>query len=264
MKRVPNAKVAISIVTYNSKHIFDVLDNLKKEFGHDRNFRFVIFDNNSNEDYKNQLKKYQDFAEITFYPENNGFGFGHNYNLINAPEKYFLVFNPDIILVREDLLKMLEKIEQDETIALLVPQVLNADGSVQHLMRDRVSVFDYALRFIPFRFVKKMFAKRLATYELRDIPNDRDVDIRIGSGCFMLLRGDEFKEVGGFDDRYFMYFEDYDLCIKLKKRNKRIVYTPFSHVVHYYERGAHKNSKLFKIFLESMYKYFNKWGWRFF
>ncbi|WP_413307058.1 glycosyltransferase family 2 protein [Bacillus sp. 1P10SD] len=259
-----NAKVAISIVTYNSQHIFNVLDNLKKEFVQDRNFRFVVFDNNSNEEYKKQLKEYQDFVDITFYQENKGFGFGHNYNLLKADEKYFLVFNPDIILVREDLLKMLEIMERDHSIALLVPKVLNSDGTPQHLMRDRVSVFDYFLRFVPFKFVKKLFAKRLAIYELRDIPDDRDQDIRIGSGCFMLIKGEDFKEVGGFDDRYFMYFEDYDLCVELGRRNKRIVYTPFSQVVHYYERGAHKNSRLFKIFMKSMYLYFNKWGWRWF
>jgi GT2 family glycosyltransferase len=264
VKTVSNANVAISIVTYNSQHIFNVLESLKKEFGGDPHFRFIVFDNNSNDDYKNRLKEYQDFVDITFHYENKGFGFGHNYNLLNSSEKYFLVFNPDIILVREDLLKMIEIMELNETISLLVPKILNDDGTTQHLMRDRVSVFDYALRFIPFQFVKKMFAKRLAIYELRDTPNDRDVDIRIGSGCLMLLRGLDFKEVGGFDDRYFMYFEDYDLCIELKKRNKRIVYTPFSKAVHYYERGAHKSPQLFKIFMKSMYKYFNKWGWKWF
>jgi GT2 family glycosyltransferase len=259
-----SALVAVSIVTYNSKHIFKVLDNIKQEFGDDSRFRFVIFDNNSEEEYKKRLKTYEDFVDITFYHENNGFGFGHNYNLMHADDKYFLIFNPDIILKKQDLLNMLEILEKDSTISLLVPKVLNADKTTQHLVRDRVSVFDYALRFIPFAFVKKMFDKRLASYECRDLPDDRNVDIRIGSGCFMLIRGKDFKEVSGFDERYFMYFEDYDLCLKLKKQGKRIVYTPFSAVIHYYERGAHKNSKLFKIFMQSMYKFFNKWGWRLF
>lgn len=257
-------KVAISIVTYNSKHIFKVLDNIISEFGNDERFRFVIFDNNSSEEYKKQLKKYEHFADITFYHENKGFGFGHNQNLLQANEEYFLIFNPDIILKRDDLLEMLELMENDETISLLVPKVLNSDGSTQHLIRNRVTVFDYALRFIPFGFVKKMFAKRLETYECRNLPDDRNVDIRIGSGCFMLIKGPAYKEINGFDDRYFMYFEDYDLCLELEKRNKRVVYTPFSNVIHYYERGAHKNWKLFKIFMNSMYKFFNKWGWRLF
>ncbi|MFC5775682.1 glycosyltransferase family 2 protein [Ectobacillus antri] len=258
------AMVAVSIVTYNSKHIFKVLDNIKEEFGGDERFRFVIFDNNSEKEYQERLATYKDLVDLTFYHENNGFGFGHNYNLMHADEKYFLVFNPDIILKKQDLLNMLEIMEQQSDISLLVPKVLNADGTTQHLVRNRVSVFDYALRFIPFQFVKKMFSKRLHSYECRDLPNDRNVDIRIGSGCFMLVRGEAFKRVNGFDDRYFMYFEDYDLCLKLRQRDERVVYTPFSEVIHYYERGAHKNSKLFKIFMQSMYKFFDKWGWKLF
>lgn len=258
------AKVAISIVTYNSKHIFKVLDQLRGEFGQEDSVRFVIFDNNSQEEYKKKLAEYQDIADITFYHENNGFGFGHNHNLLHAPEKYFLVFNPDILLTKESLDLMLQYIEENPSISLLVPKVLNPDGTTQYLIRDRVSVFDYALRYIPFAFVKKMFAKRLESYECRNLPDDKYSQIRIGSGCFMLVNGEDFKEVKGFDERYFMYFEDYDLCLELEKRNKKVMYTPFSTVIHYYERGAHKNSKLFKIFMKSMYKFFNKWGWRFF
>lgn len=254
--------MVISIVTYNSKHIFDVLDNLKKEIGNEPNIRVAVFDNNSSNEFRNQLKQYSDFANITFYHENNGFGFGHNYNLLNADEKYFLIFNPDIIVTKENLYNMVTVMENDESIALLVPKVLNEDGSIQHLMRRRVTVFDYALRFIPFDFVKKLFARRLATYECRDIPQDRLVDINMGSGCFMLIRGDIYKEINGFDERYFMYFEDTDLCLMLKKRNRRVVYTPFSFVVHFYERGSHKNWKLFNIFVKSMVKFFNKWGWK--
>lgn len=258
------SKIAVSIVTYNSKHIFTVLEQLKKEFKEDKDIRFVIFDNNSSAEYKERLKMYEDFADITFHTENSGFGFGHNYNLLHASEKYFLIFNPDIILLKEDLRRMINRLELDPTISMLVPKVLNSDGSTQHLIRNRVSVFDYALRFLPFKAVKKMFKKRLESYECRNLSDTSETDIRIGSGCFILIDGEAFKEVNGFDERYFMYFEDYDICLELGKRNRRIVYTPFSSVVHYYERGAHKNSKLFKIFLHSMYKFFDKWGWRLF
>ncbi|MBP3041448.1 glycosyltransferase [Bacillaceae bacterium Marseille-Q3522] len=259
-----HAKIAVSIVTYNSKHIFHVLDNLKKEFASDPSFRFLIFDNHSCEEYQNKLRKYEGFAEITYYHENKGFGFGHNYNLLSSSEKYFLVFNPDIILEKAEIEKMIALLEEERTVSLLVPQIRNQDGTIQHLMRDRVSVFDYFLRFVPFRFIKKLFAKRLASYECRNIPHDRNVDIRIGSGCFMLIRGADFKAINGFDDRYFMYFEDYDLCLEFEKRKKRVVYTPFSSVIHFYERGAHKNTRLFKIFMKSMFQFFQKWGWKLF
>jgi GT2 family glycosyltransferase len=252
----------ISIVTYNSQHIFNVLDNIKEEFGTDERFKIVVFDNNSNAEYKKKLEEYRNFAEITFNDENKGFGFGHNYNLLHADETYFVVFNPDIILKKEILLEMIDQMEQDQSISMMVPKVLNSDGTKQHLIRNRVSVFDYALRFIPFKIVKNIFRTRLSTYECRDIPDDILSEVLIGSGCFMLIKGIDFKAVGGFDDRYFMYFEDYDLCLELNKKGKKIIYNPFVSVIHYYERGAHKNFKLFKIFMESMYKFFNKWGWK--
>lgn len=259
-----NAICTISIVTYNSQHIFKVLDNIREQFASDSRFRIAIFDNRSEEEYRKRLSTYEDLADITYHHDNSGFGFGHNYNLLTASEKYFVVFNPDIILEKDTLVTMIDQMEEDSSISLLVPKVLNPDGTTQHLVRNRVSVFDYALRFIPFAFVKKLFDKRLASYECRDLPDDRMEHIVIGSGCFMLIRGEDYKLVNGFDDRYFMYFEDYDLCLELGKRGKRIVYTPFSSVIHYYERGAHKNSKLFKIFMQSMVKFFNKWGWKLF
>lgn len=256
--------VLISIVTYNSKHIFKVLDQLKSEFDMNKQFKFVVFDNNSSLEYQEELKTYIPFISVNFYSENNGFGFGHNYNLLQAKEDYFLVLNPDVILKKNDLLNMIQVMESSNRIGLTVPRVLNSDGTTQYLIRNRVSVFDYALRFIPFKVIKKMFNKRLSQYECRNLPLDKNIPVRIGSGCFMLLNSLAYKEVGGFDDRYFMYFEDYDLCLELEKRNYKIIYCPTSTIIHFYEKEAHKNRELFKIFMQSMYKFFNKWGWRFF
>lgn len=67
-------QVVISIVTYNSRHIFDVLDSLKKELANKPNYRVVIFDNHSDSDFQSKLKKYEDSATIHFNDENKGFG----------------------------------------------------------------------------------------------------------------------------------------------------------------------------------------------
>lgn len=253
----------VSIVTYNSKHIFTVLDNLRKEFENDERFRFVIFDNNSSLDYQKKLKSYEDLVILYFNDENKGFGYGHNSNFKKFAEdsEYFLVFNPDILVEKNSLLKMIHLMDQEKDIGLCFPKVLNGDGTKQYLIRNRLTVFDFALRFIPFSFVKKMFHKRLATYECQDLSDKHNSDVKIGSGCFMLLRSTVFEEAKGFDERYFMYFEDSDLSLTIGKLGARLVYTPFSTVIHFYEKGAHKNKQLFKIFMQSMRKFFNKWGW---
>src|SRR5690606_26243677 len=82
------------------------------------------------------------------------------------------------------------------------------------------------------------------------------------SGCFTLLNLEAVKEVGGYDDRFFMYFEDFDLSRRMHKKYKTI-YFPDVSVYHGYEGGANKNFRLFKIFIKSMIAYFNKWGWFF-
>ena len=83
-------------------------------------------------------------------------------------------------------------------------------------------------------------------------------DIENASGCFMGFRTDLFKEVGGFDKRYFMYFEDADISREAAKR-KRVVYFPEAVVYHLWGRDSKRNLKLLRIHIFSMLKYFIKW-----
>lgn len=257
--------VTVSIVTHNSSKIFMSLDALITTIGDSTAIQIKIFDNASEADYRERLEKYlaYSFVTITFYPENKGFGFGHNANLLNT-EGYGIIFNPDIILSENHLNEMVVHLVKHPDCGLLAPKILNEDGTTQYLIRNHLDVFDYMLRFIPFKFVKKSFRKRLATFECRDLPDDRDSYVRMISGSFMVVDLAKFNQIEGFDDRYFMYFEDNDLCRKMEAAGYKALYSPQFSVVHLYERGAVKNRKLFFIFLQSMGKYFQKWGWNFF
>ncbi|MBM7688907.1 glycosyl transferase family 2 [Enterococcus ureilyticus] len=259
-----NDSITISIVTHNSRHIFDVLDNLKNELGFKSKYDIHIFDNGSEQSYLNKLERYGSFITLHACKENKGFGYGHNQVLQEVETSYGVIFNPDVLITKDTLDKMMQRIKKEEQLAAVCPKVLNSDGTTQYLVRQKLDVFDYMLRFIPFQSVKKLFNKRLSYYECRDLPEDKTSYIKMGSGCLMVVDVDKFKQIGGFDERFFMYFEDNDLCMSFGKAGYKILYTPFETVIHLYEKGAHKNKKLFKIFLQSMVKFFNKWGWRFF
>ncbi len=83
------------------------------------------------------------------------------------------------------------------------------------------------------------------------------------SGCFMFMRVSVLREIGGgFDERYFMYAEDLDLCRRIGEVSKTMFFPKVS-VVHEYEKGSYKNKKLLKYHITSVIKYFNKWGWLF-
>jgi hypothetical protein len=78
----------------------------------------------------------------------------------------------------------------------------------------------------------------------------------------MMIRTSVLKSVNGFDERFFMYLEDVDLCRRIGKLS-RIVYYPKVAIVHNYEKGSYKNKKLLVYHIKSAMKYFNKWGWIF-
>ncbi|MBO0459966.1 glycosyltransferase family 2 protein [Enterococcus hulanensis] len=260
-----DTNLTVSIVTHNSDKIFLSLDSLIETLSEDQVIQIKIFDNASESAYRERLRKYLDypFVKIEFHEENKGFGFGHNANLLNTTG-YGIIFNPDIILSENHLKEMVIHLANYPKCGLLAPKILNEDGTTQYLIRNHLNVFDYILRFIPFKIVKRLFAKRLAKFECRDLPEGQDSFVRMISGSFMVVDLAKFNEIEGFDERYFMYFEDNDLCRKMEQAGYKAIYSPQFAVVHLYERGAVKNRKLFFIFLQSMKKYFQKWGWQFF
>lgn len=249
----------ISIVTYNNEKIFDVLDDLIKISEGVSSCAISIYDNNSNQDFKEKLMKYDGRIDLTFSDENKGFGYGHNSNLLNANEEIFLVYNPDIVMKDNVLTEMIDSLSADEA-GMLVPSIVFENGEAQHLIRSRFTVLDWFLRRLPTR---GLFRSRIDDFECVNLPTDRKSYVFLSSGCFMLLKSEVFKAINGFDDRFFMYLEDYDLCRRVNEISK-IVYVPEFTVTHFWERASSKNAKLFIVHLNSIAKYFNKWGWEFY
>lgn len=201
--------------------------------------------------------------EYMHNPTNPGFGASHNVAIQKAMElgsKYHFIVNPDICFDGDVITPMVEYMENDKTIGMMMPQILNDDGTIQNLPKLLPSPFSILKRKI--KRPIKAYEKFINKYELRKVPKDLIYNVPILSGCFTLLNLDAIKKVGMYDDNYFMYFEDWDLSRRMHQHYKTI-YFPKVSVFHEYESGANKSSKLFKIFLNSAIIYFNKWGWFF-
>ena len=141
-----------------------------------------------------------------------------------------------------------------------MPKIIYPDGSTQCLCKLLPTPFDLILRrFNPFTKINNILQLR---YELRFTSYDSEFESPTLSGCFMMLKSSLLKEVGGFDQRFFMYLEDVDLCRRIGELGK-LVYYPKVCVVHNYEKGSYGNKKLLKYHAFSAIKYFNKWGWIF-
>lgn len=262
-----DAAVTVSIVTYNSPYIFKTLDSFKKNILNDLPVTILIHDNGSDKAYLDKLHSYEsDQIHIYASGHNAGFGHGHNANLALTHDPYFLICNPDIIVNRTAFLKIwqfLQKNSRTQKIAMVAPKIVGPKGEVQHLIRRRLDVFDYILRFIPFKFVNRIFHKRLSRYECRDLKDVRQ-SVNYVSGAFMFASTEALKRIKGFDEQFFMYFEDNDICDRLRQKGYQLWYIPDAQVIHFYGKASHRSWWGFRVFLKSMRQYFNKWGWQFF
>jgi len=251
----------VSIVLYNSDSN-ELEKVIKSIFNTNTEIRLYLIDNSPSD----LLKVFQDFDQRIIYihnPSNPGFGAAHNIAIqkaITEEVNYHFVVNPDIYFKGDPISSMLDFMKKDSTLGMMMPQILNLDGTVQNLPKLLPSPLSIFLRKL--KKPVKQYQKFINQYELRLVPEKLIYNAPVLSGCFTLLNLNAIKKVGGYDDKFFMYFEDWDLSRRVHRHYKTI-YFPLVSVYHGYESGANKNSKLFKIFLNSAITYFNKWGWFF-
>ncbi len=194
---------------------------------------------------------------------NVGYGRGHNLAIERAASRYHLVLNPDIDLDRQALIRAVEFFESHADVGLLTPRIGDEAGHIQYLCRRYPTLLDLFVRgFLP-ASVRRFFAHRLARYEMQDLINERDIvwDPPIVSGCFMLFRTSVLKRLAGFDPRYFLYFEDYDLSLRTHEVT-RIAYLPAVRVLHHGGGAARKGFAHIRMFAASAFKFFNRFGWK--
>lgn len=194
---------------------------------------------------------------------NIGYGAGHNLALKQAGSTYHLVLNPDVELAADALEKALAFLDAHAGYGLLTPYICDERGEQQFLCRRFPTVLDLLARgFFPAK-LRALFAGRLSRYEMRDVVNDRDMVINppIVSGCFMLFRTDVLRRLDGFDDRYFLYFEDYDLSLRTHDVSD-VVYLPTVRILHHGGGASRKGWLHVRLFVASMVTFFNRFGWK--
>lgn len=221
-----------------------------------------VIDNSPTDSLKDVVLPLSDKIEYIYGQGNVGYGAGHNIGInkaITAGAKYHVVLNPDIEFDKGAIEKLESFADIHPEIGSLMPRLSSPEGEVRNPILLIPSPFDmFGRRLLP-KFLMKNRAYKLSMYSA-DFSVPRNVPQL--SGCFMFLRIDVLKKIGGFDDRYFMYFEDFDLERRIHKVAKTVVY-PDVIIVHNHNSEHHINKQLLKISIQSAITYYNKWGWLF-
>ena len=201
-------------------------------------------------------------VEYIFSDKNLGYGSAHNIAIRQTIEQgipYHLMINPDISFDPSILSKIEDFMNNNPEIGLLMPKILYPNGEIQYLCKLIPTPFDLIVRrFLPKSWTKKNTEK----FELRESGYNKVMDVPYLSGCFMFLRTEALKQVGLFDERFFMYPEDIDLTRRIHRQFRTVFYPDVS-VIHHHAQSSYINKTMLIIHMFNMIKYFNKWGWIF-
>ena len=224
---------SVIIVAYNScdfipaclKSVRDACAGLDTEI--------IVLDNGSKEPILPEIKNF--FPEVTWIDSKENLGFGKGCNLAekHATKPYLFFINPDTIVSRDSFTKVLEFMESHPESGTVGCRILNEDGSIQWACRRSFPT--------PISAVSKTIglaalfpkSKLLASYNMTYADPDEVTEVDAISGSFFCIRRDVYEKLKGFDEDFFMYGEDLDLCFRTKQMGLKNYYTPSTNILHF-------------------------------
>ncbi len=221
----------------------------------------IIVDNNSSDNTVELVKKF-DNVKLIENKENKGFGYANNQGVELSKGRFILFLNPDMKVETDALDKMVNYMDQNPDVGVAGCKLLNEKGEVNMATTPRRFPKLWEQLAIVFK-LHHLFPSILNRYLFRDFDPTKEQEVDSVQGSFMVVRRKLIDKLGhAFDPRYFIWFEDVDLCREAKKNGYKVMYTPIASCVDYAGQSFKKRTTWWKQkqYTKSMIKYFLKWS----
>jgi GT2 family glycosyltransferase len=258
--------ISISIVVYRAeltqlKNLFESISKAANK-SREKVFIYLIDNGNDNREVINEiLGRYINAdteIELIAGHGNIGFGKGHNLVLEKLKSEYHLILNPDIEIDEQCLIEGIKFFSIFSDAVILTPKTKDGIGKLQYTSKKQPVLLDLISKFLPgekFRCRNNKYAY------VKEVNKDKAFEVDIACGCFLFCKSEILKKVGGFDERYFLYFEDYALSNEVRKFGK-IYYVPQMKIIHLGGDVYRKGIIHIFMYLNSCIKYFDYYGWK--
>ncbi|MEH2235899.1 glycosyltransferase family 2 protein [Nostoc sp.] len=219
--------VSVILVNYNGAEILpDCLKSIQK-FIDVPTYEIILVDNASSDGSVELVAENYPQIRLVKQKENRGFGAGNNAGAKLASGEFLFLLNTDTVLTSNIFPHLIKLMEADPQVGIIGPKLLNSDGSLQISISPALGIQgEYQARQIHQAY-QNISQQNLIEQKFQEI---QEVDIVVGAAFF--IRSILFDELGGFDENFFMYFEESDLCQRAQNQGYKIIYTPHVSLIH--------------------------------
>lgn len=254
-------KLSVIIVSWNTKNLlkeavaslYDDLNNTEI-----KDFEVFVVDNNSNDGSVEMIRHVFPQVNLIANQENLGFGKANNQALKICNGEFVLLLNPDTQVIPRSISSLLKFAENHPKAGIVAPQLLNDDGSIQRSCRAFPT---FQGMFYELSGLSRMFPKveKFRQYKMLDFDHTQTREVDQPEGACLLVRKQALTEVGIFDEKFFMLFEEVDLCYRIKKADWEIWFNPESKIIHYYGQSIKQvKAKMIVSSHKGMFYYWSK------
>jgi len=251
--------LSIIIVNYNAeKPLKDCIESIYKQTK-SIDFDIWVVDNDSSDNSVQMIKQNFDRAKLIENRENVGFSKANNMAISKNRATYVLLLNPDTLILHNAIEEMVGFMDRNPSVGISGCKVLNEDGTLQ--LACRRSIPTPGAAFYRLTGLSKLFptSKMMAKYNLTYLNPNESHEVDAVSGAFLMIRREVIDNIGLLDERFFMYGEELDWCLRAKKAGWTVMYYPGAQIVHYKGQCSRFNSRKATFeFYRAMYLFHKK------
>lgn len=231
-------KVSFVTVCYKTPNLIRLLLKGFEDANIQFPYEYFLVNNAPDDETGSLIRTKFSWVDLIDTPRNVGFGAGNNFALRRARGEYIMLINPDLVIFPGELEKLVKFMDEHPDIGLLGPKLLNPDGSRQDSCYRFPNPLIPVYRRSPLGLTP--WGKRAIRHYLMKelLEQDRAIEVDALMGSAILIRRKVLDEIGLFDENFFMYFEEVDICRRAWKYNWRVVYAPHASLVHYHARES--------------------------
>jgi hypothetical protein len=218
-------RITVAIINFNTKA--ELRNCLRSLAGSS----VLVFDNNSSDGSAEMARTEFPDVNVIEAGKNLGYGAAANHSMAGCSSEYLIVSNSDVIFPEGATVELAAYLDRNPRVGVLGPRLLNADGTLQ----PSCFVFPGSLRWLADNDVVCSAVRHwpdAGKHLLRAWKHDEERDVPWVKGAVLAIRRAAFEEAGGFDERFFMYYEETDLCLRLAQHGWTVRFAPVIDVVH--------------------------------